>query len=156
MKSWEPLNIQELEWGIRAGNPHCTHLLELQLESWDTHMEDEVQVYIFHNESCLLFEPIYLLILNRSKTVRSFKKNLYEGQEAKIRTRHGTTDRSKLGKEYVKAVYCHPACLTYKQSISCEMLGWMKYKLESRLQGEISTTLDMQMIPPLWQKVKRN
>lgn len=74
MKSWEPLNIQELEWGIRAGNPHCTHLLELQLESWDTHMEDEVQVYIFHNESCLLFEPIYLLILNRSKTVRRFKK----------------------------------------------------------------------------------
>ena len=50
---------------------------------------------------------------------------------------------SKLGKEYVKAVYCHPAYLTYMQSTSCEMLGWMKHKLESRLQGEISVTSDM-------------
>ena len=54
---------------------------------------------------------------------------------------------SKLGKEYVKAVYCHPAYLTYVQSTSCEMLGWMNHKLESRLLGEISTTLNMQMIP---------
>ena len=63
---------------------------------------------------------------------------------------------SKLGKEYVKAVYCHPAYLTYMQSTSCEMAGWMKHKLESKLQGEISITSDMQMTPPLWQKVKRN
>ena len=61
---------------------------------------------------------------------------------------------SKLEKEYVKAVSCHPAYLTYIQSTSCEMLGWMKHKLESRLPGEISITSDMQMIPPLWQKVK--
>ena len=54
---------------------------------------------------------------------------------------------SKLGKEYVKAVYCHPAYLTYRQSTSYEMLGWMKHKLESRLPGKISTTTDMQMIP---------
>ena len=63
---------------------------------------------------------------------------------------------SKLGKEYVKAVYCHPAYLTYMQSTSCEMLGWKKQKLESRLQGEISITLDMQMASPLWQKVKKH
>ena len=63
---------------------------------------------------------------------------------------------SKLGKEYVKAVYCHPAYLTYMQSTSCEMLGWIKHKLESRLLGEISITSDMQMTPPLWQKVKKN
>ena len=63
---------------------------------------------------------------------------------------------SKLGKEYVKAVYCHPAYLTYMQSTSCEMLDWMKHKLESRLPGEISITSDMQMIPPLWKKVKKN
>ena len=63
---------------------------------------------------------------------------------------------SKLGKEYMKAVYCHPAYLTYMQSTSCEMLGWMKYKLESRLLGEILITSDMQMTPPLWQKVKKN
>ena len=56
---------------------------------------------------------------------------------------------SKLGKEYVKAVYCHPAYLTYMQSASCEMLGLMKHKLESRLPGEISITSDTQMTPPL-------
>ena len=63
---------------------------------------------------------------------------------------------SKSGKEYIKAVYCHPAYLTYMQSTSCEMPGWMKPKLESRLPGEISITSDMQMTPPLWQKVKKN
>ena len=60
---------------------------------------------------------------------------------------------SKSGNEYVKVVYCHPA---YMQSTSSEMLGWMKHKLESRFLGEISITSDMQMIPPLWQKVKKN
>ena len=63
---------------------------------------------------------------------------------------------SKLEKENVKVVYCHPADLTYMVSTSCEMLGWMKHKLESRLPGEISTISDMQMTPPLWQKEKRN
>ena len=63
---------------------------------------------------------------------------------------------SKLGKEYIKTVYCHLTYLTYMQSTSCEMLGWMTYKLESRLPGEISTISDIQMIAPLWQKVKRN
>ena len=61
---------------------------------------------------------------------------------------------SKLGKEYVKAVYCHPAYLTYMQSTSCKILGWMKHNLESGLLGEISITSDMQMTPPLWQKAK--
>ena len=62
---------------------------------------------------------------------------------------------SKSGKEYVKAVSCHPAYLTYMQSISCEMPSWMKHKPESRLPGDISMILsDMQMIPPLWQKAK--
>ena len=63
---------------------------------------------------------------------------------------------SKSGKEYVKAVYCHPAYLTYMQSTSWENLGWKKHKLESRLPEEISITSDMQMTPPLWQKVKKN
>ena len=61
---------------------------------------------------------------------------------------------SKLGKEYVKAVYCHLAYLTYMQNISHKMQGWMKHKLESRLLREISITSDMQITPPLWQKVK--
>ena len=63
---------------------------------------------------------------------------------------------SKPGKEYVKAIYCHPVYLTSMQSTSCEMLDWMKHNLESRLLGEISITSDMQMTPPLWQKVKRS
>ena len=63
---------------------------------------------------------------------------------------------SKSGKEYVKAVYCHPTYLTYMQSTSWEMPGWMKHKLESRLPGEISITSDRQMTPPLWQKAKKN
>ena len=62
---------------------------------------------------------------------------------------------SKSGKEYVKAVYCHPTYLAYMQSTSCEILGWMKHKLESRLLGEISITSDTQMTQHLWQKVKK-
>ena len=65
-------------------------------------------------------------------------------------------DWFQIGRGDIKAVYCHPAYLTYMQSTSCEMPGWMKHNLESRLPGEISITSDMQMIPPLWQKVKRN
>ena len=63
---------------------------------------------------------------------------------------------SKLGKEYVKPVYCDTAYLIYIQSTSCEMPGWMKHDLESRLLGEISTISDMQMISLKWQKVQWN
>ena len=63
---------------------------------------------------------------------------------------------SKLGKEYIKAVYHQIAYLTYIQSTSCKMPGWMKHERESRLPGEISRTSYMQMTPPLWQKVKEN
>ena len=63
---------------------------------------------------------------------------------------------SKYEKEYVKAVYCHPAYLTHMQRTSWETLGWKKHKLESRLLGEILVTSDMQMTPHLWQKAKKN
>ena len=63
---------------------------------------------------------------------------------------------SKSGKEYVKAIYCHPAYLTYMQNTSCEMLGWMNHKLESRLLEESSVTSDTQMTPLLWQKAEKN
>ena len=62
---------------------------------------------------------------------------------------------SELGKEYVKAVHCHPDYLISLQSVSCEMPGWMKQNLESRLPGEMSVTSDMQMIPPLCRKQRR-
>ena len=98
-----------------------------------------------HNKLCKILKeigiPDHLTFLLR---------NLYAGQKATVITKHG----SKLGKEYVKSVYCHPAYLTYMQSTSCEMPGWMNHKLESRLPGEISITSDIQVIPPLWQKEK--
>ena len=68
----------------------------------------------------------------------------------------GQQTGSKYEKDFVKAVYCPPAYLTYMQSTSWEMLDWKKHKLESRLPGEISITSDMQITPPLWQKEKRN
>ena len=80
---------------------------------------------------------------------------MYAGQEeTELDTEKWTG--SKLGKEYVKAVYCHSAYLTYLESTSWKMPGWMKHKLESRFPEEISITSVMQMTPPLWQKVKRN
>ena len=83
-------------------------------------------------------------------------RNRYAGIKTQLEPDMEQWTGFKLGKEYVKAVNCHPAYLTSMQSTSCEMLGWMKHKVESRLPGEISTTSDMQMTPPLWQKVKRN
>ena len=82
-------------------------------------------------------------------------RNLYAGQEATVRTGYGITHWFQIRKGAVKAIYRHPAYLTYMQSTSCEMPGWMKHMLESRLPGEISITLDMQMTPPLWQKRRR-
>ena len=80
-------------------------------------------------------------------------KNLYAGQEATVRQDMEKQTGSKSEKDYIKAVYRYPAYLTYMQSASCKMLGWMKYKLESRYLGEISITSDT---PPLWLKVKKN
>ena len=73
-----------------------------------------------------------------------------------VRIRHETTDWFQIGKGVHQGCILSPAYLTYMQSTSREMLGWRKHKLESRLPGEISITSDMQMTPPLWQKVKRN
>ena len=81
-----------------------------------------------------------------------FLRNLCAGQELDMEQQTG----SKLGKEYVKAVYCHPSYLTSMKSTSCEMIGWMKHKLESRLPEEIWITSDMQVTPPLWQKARKN
>ena len=78
-------------------------------------------------------------------------------KHGKVGTRHGTREQetgSELGKEYIKNV-CHSAYLTNMQSISSKILGGMTHKLESRLPREISITSDMQMTPPLWQKVNK-
>ena len=83
-------------------------------------------------------------------------RNLYAGQETTLELDREQQTGSKLGKEYIKVVYCDPVYLTYMQSTSCEMLGWMKHKLELRLLEETSITSDMQMTPPLWQKARKN
>ena len=77
-------------------------------------------------------------------------RNLYAGQEATVRMRHGTMDWFQIGKGVHQGCILSPSYLTYMQSTSCEMPGWMKPKLESRLQQEISITSDTQMPPPLW------
>ena len=96
--------------------------------------------YVNHNKLWTI-----LKVMGMPDHITCLLRNLSAGQEATDRTGHGTTG-SKLGKKYDKAVYCHPAYLTYMESTSCEMLGWVNHKLESRLPGEISTTSDMQMM----------
>ena len=107
--------------------------------------------YVDHNKLWEIFQemggPDHLTCLLR---------NLYAGQEAAVRTGHRTTDWFPIGKGVRQGCILSPAYLTYMQSTSREMLGWMKHKLESRLPGEISITSDLQMTPPLWQKVKKN
>ena len=83
-------------------------------------------------------------------------RNLYAGQEATVRTGHGTIDWFQIGKRVCQGCILLPFLFSYMQTTSCIMLGWMKHKLESRLSEEISITLDMQMTPPLGQKSKRN
>ena len=83
-------------------------------------------------------------------------RKLYAGQEATFRTGHGTTDWFQIGKGVCQGCRLSPVYLTYMQSTSWETLDWKKQKLELRLPGEISITSDMQMTPPLWQKMKRN
>ena len=108
-------------------------------------------------------KPLTVWITSNSKILQevripdhltSLLKNLYADQEQQLELDMEQQTGLKLGKGYIKAVYCHPVYLTYMQSTSCEMPGWMKHKLESRLQGEISITSDMQMTPPLWQNGK--
>ena len=83
-------------------------------------------------------------------------RNLYAGQETTLRTEHGTTDWCQIKKGVHEGCILSPCLFNLYANTSCEMLGWMKHKLESRLPGEISITSDMQMTPPLWQKVKKN
>ena len=127
-----------------------------------------IQVREFQKTSALLTTPKPLTMWSTTNCGKFFKRWEYQTtlpasweicvqvkkQQLELDMKQQTG--SKLGKEYVKAVYCHPAYLTYMQSTSCEMPGWMKNKLESKSPGEIPITSDMQMTLPLWQKAKRN
>ena len=105
--------------------------------------------YVDHNKLWKILEEIGI-----PDFLTCLLRNLYAGQEATVRTGHGTTDWFQIRKGVRQGCICHPAYLNYVQSTSCEMSGWMKHKLKSRFQREISVTSDMQMIPPLLQKVK--
>ena len=82
--------------------------------------------------------------------------NLYAGQEAIVRTGHGTTDRFQIGKGVGQGCLLSACLFNLHEEYIMQNVGWMKYKPESRLPGEISVTSDLQMTTPLWQKVKRN
>ena len=82
-------------------------------------------------------------------------RNLYAGQETTVRTEHGTTDWFQIGKGVRQGCILSPCLVNFYAEYIMRTLAWKKHKLESRLPGEISITSDMQMTPPLWQKVKR-
>ena len=92
---------------------------------------------------CRLQQTGKLLEMRIPDHLTSLLRNLYAGQEVTVRTEHGTMDKFKIWKGYVKAVYFHPAYLTYMQSTSCKMLGWMKLSLESKLLGEMLRHADI-------------
>ena len=144
---------------------------------WPRNQRSNCQHLMEHRKSKRVPENIYFCLLTTPKPLpvwittncgKFFKRWEYQTtwpaswevcmqvkkQQLEMDTEQQTS--SKLGKDYVKSVYCHPVYLTYMQSISCEMPGWMKHKLDSRLPGKISTTSEMQMTPPLWQKAKKN
>ena len=104
-----------------------------------------------HNKLCKIFQemgiPDHLICLLR---------NLYAGQEATVRTGHGTTDWFQIGKGIHQGCILSPCLFNLYAEYIMRNADWKKHKLESRLPGEISITSDMQMTPPLWQKVKRN
>ena len=107
---------------------------------------------------CILSFHLYetLKFKKKTKTKQNKKTTLIYGNKNQVNLSSSNLDWFQIGKEYVKAVYCHSPYLTYMQSTARETLGWKKHKPESRLPGEISITSDMQMTPSLWQKVKRN
>ena len=127
--------------GSNPGIPHCR---------WILHQLSYLTVWITTNCGKFLKRWEYQTTLPTSWEIcmQVKKQQLEPDMEQK--------NGSKLGKDFIKAVYCHLTYLTYMQSTSWETLGWMKHKLETRLPGEISITSDMQMTPPLWQKAKRN
>ena len=107
--------------------------------------------YVDHNKLWKILQDMGI-----SDHLTCLLRNPYASPEATVRTRHGTTAWFKIGKDVHQGCILSPIYLTYMQSTSYEMPGWMNHKLESRLPGEIPTTLGMQMIPLEWQKVKRN
>ena len=156
--NWELADVQA---GFRKGKGTRDHTANIH---WIIDKAREFQENIYF---CLLTmpKPLTVWITTNWKILQEMEipdhltcllRSLYAGQETTVRTGCGTMNWFQIGKGVHQEWIFHLAYLTYMQSTSCEMLGWMKHKLESRLPGEVSVTSDMQMTPPLWQKAKRN
>ena len=136
--------LPEVQAGFRKGRETRDQIAN---NCWITEKSRESQKNICFIDNVKAFDCVYhnklwkiLKEMGIPDHLTCLLRNLYAGQEATVRTvRHGTMDSFQIGK-YVKAAYCHPVYLTYMQRTLCEMPGWMKHKLESRLQGEISIT----------------
>ena len=157
--NWEP---QDLQAGFRKGRGTKDQITNIH---WIIKKAREFQKNII---SALLTMPKPLTVWITTNCRKFFKRWEYQTTWAaswemcmQVKKKQLKLDMeqqtgSKLRKEYIKAVYCHPACLNYMQSTSSKMPGWMKHKLESRFTGEISITSDILITPPLWQKKKKN
>ena len=155
------VELPDVQDGFRKGRGNRDHIANIR---WITERTREFQKNIYF---CFIDYTKALDCVDHNKLWEILKeigvpehftcllRNLYADQKA-IELDMERWTGSKLGKKSIKTVYCHSAYLTYTQSTSCEMMGWIKHKLELRLPGEISITSDMQVTPPLWQKAKRN
>ena len=148
--NWE---ISDVQAGFRKNRGTRNQIAKIH---WITEKATEFQENIYFCFAdyakafdCMDHNKLWKILkkMGRPDHLTCLPRNLYAGQEATVRTRHGTTDWFQIGQGVHQGCILSPAYLTSMQSASRGMLGGMNYKLESRLQGEISTTLDMQMIP---------
>ena len=153
------IELPDVQAGFRKGRGTRDHITNIR---WITERTREFQKNIYF---CFIDYTKALDCVDHNKLWEILKemgvpehftcllRNLYADQKA-IELDMEQWTGSKLGKKSIKTVYCHSAYLTYTQSTSYEMMGWIKHKLELRLPGEISITWSMQMTLPLWQKEK--
>ena len=143
-----------LMWNNRNNKSYSSHFLRPTGRVPEKHLP---LLYWLHQRLCVDRNKLWKILqeMGIPDHLTCLLRNLYAGHEA---TELDTVQQtgSKSGKECIKSVYCHRDYLTYTQTTSWEMLGWMKHKLESKLLGEISMTSGRQMTSPLWQKENKN
>ena len=160
LKQYMNQELPDVQAGFRKGRGARDQIVNIHWTIWKAR---EIQKFICFIDYTKASDYVdhsklwkILKEMRMSDHLTCLLRNLYAGQEATVRTGHGKTDWFQIGKGVCQDYILLPAYLTYMQSTSWEMLGWMNHKLESRFLGEMSITSDMQMTPPLWQKVKKN
>ena len=156
--NWELADVQTRCRKGRGTRSNCQHLLDHRKNESVPEKYLLLLYWLHQTFDCVDYSKLWkiLKVIWYSHLFICLLRNLYAGQKHQLELDMQQQTGYKSGKEYIRAVYCHPVNWTYMQSTSGKMSGQMKCKLESKLLGEISTTSDMQMIPPLWQKVKKN